>query len=501
MGTSPNSWHGITRRGFLLGTATGLAAGAAGTYFALRHLPAYLDRLALKPFTGQPREVTHPEYAMPGRYPGRVVEVRHPGAVTDDNIIQPEPVEAMIDRGMAELTGADAGDIRGSWGAFFEKGDVVGIKVNPVGRKAIPKDGGGRMPNAVGSISSPAVLVKVIRCLKALGIPDQDIIVFERYADEFVDAGYEALMRSEFPKVRWYGSAVSYTNEQLDVTGFDRGRDSCSPELARHVAGYDPDVFTTMGFCAPEHTVRLADGSRWGVSRHDDRRFRSHLSMIVSRMVNKLVNLPVLKDHRSAGVTLCLKNMSHGMHNNVARSHLSGIVHGFGSTSEVVGPNQCNTFIPQAVSQPRLREKATLHLMDGLIGVYEGGPGCWNRSWGTWRHKGLFFATDPVALDHVGWDIIDERRALEGWPPVARMGLFQETNGDLVGRSLAPLAAMDPRTVAILAGAAQNRQAARGSEAFNLRQPEHVVLAGKLGLGVFDRELIGHQVVRMGSTS
>ena len=35
-------------------------------------------------------------------------------------------------------------------------------------------------------------------------------------------------------------------------------------------------------------------------------------------MVDKIVTLPVLKDHRSAGVTLSLKNMSHGMNNNVS---------------------------------------------------------------------------------------------------------------------------------------------------------------------------------------
>ena len=188
-------------------------------------------------------------------------------------------------------------------------------------------------------------------------------------------------------------------------------RDLVPPDVAPHVVGYDPDVFTVMGYCMPTH------------SRHDDRRFRSHLSLIVSRMVNKMITLPVLKDHRSAGVTLALKNMSHGMNNNVARSHLSGIAHGFGRAERVTGPNQCNTFIPQAVAQLRLRQKATLHILDGLIGVYEGGPGCWNRTWSTWRHKGLFFATDPVALDHVGWDLIDRKRAEMGWPAVGAMGL------------------------------------------------------------------------------
>src|SRR5207248_1198708 len=120
-----------------------------------------------------------------------------------------------------------------------------------------------------------------------------------------------------------------------------------------------PDVFVNMGFASTAH-----DGK-------DDRRFRSHVSAIVTRLVDKFVTIPVLKDHRSAGVTLALKNMSHGMNNNVARSHIGGIKRG----NHVSGPNQCNTFIPTCVSQTVIRQKATLHIMDGLIGVYEGGPG------------------------------------------------------------------------------------------------------------------------------
>jgi len=141
--------------------------------------------------------------------------------------------------------------------------------------------------------------------------------------------------------------------------------------------GLDPDVFVNMGFAAP------------GTDQRDDRRFRSHLSMIVSRMVNKFITLPVLKDHRSAGVTLSLKNMSHGMNKHVARSHISGIRRealqaGDGSAYAAAftvesGPNQCNTFIPTAVNQHRMRQKATLHILDGLIGVYEGGPGSWTK--------------------------------------------------------------------------------------------------------------------------
>ncbi len=473
---------GITRRGFLLGAGTGLLGGTAGTWFALRQLPRIFPEI-----NGQsavrPRSAIPASDAMPGRYPGRVVEVRHPQAVSPSNKINGPVVGRMVDRGMAELTGVeDPRDLKASWGTFFQKGDVVGIKVNPVGRAPL-KGETGRVHNAVGSISSFELVVKVVRSLQAIGIPSKDVIVFERYANELEQAGYLNLVERELEGVRWYASAQGYSDDQVDVKGFDNGPNACSPEMARHVAGYDPDVFTVMGYCAPQH------------DKHDERRFRSHLSMIVSRMVNKMITLPVLKDHRSGGVTLSLKNMSHGMNNNVARSHLGHIAHGVGPATRVLGPNQCNTFIPQAVSQRRLREKATLHILDGLIGVYEGGPGCWNRTWSTWRHKGLFFATDPVALDHVGWDIIDAKRAEQGWAPVERMGWLNQTPAVQCASTLVPLANQHPLAQVTLAAGAVNILEGRTTESFNVRQPDHVTLAGQLGLGEFDREKITYLVL------
>ncbi|NBO92230.1 MAG: DUF362 domain-containing protein [Planctomycetia bacterium] len=468
-------WHGVTRRGFLLGATAGLAGGVLGS----RYLPLLLPGRPSSPEASTKRSSIAASDSMPGRYPGRVVEVRHPHAVSPDNIIDADAVNAVVDRGMADLTGYEPGDTVNAWGSLFDRDDVVGIKVNPVGRKALPGEGG-RVPNAVGSISSFELVVKVVRCLIERGIPAKNIIVFERYANEFCDAGYKSLVERELPGVRWLCSALSYSNFQLDIRGRDPDCAELSSDVSRNVVGYDPDVFTTMGFCLPSHSAR------------DDRRFRSHLSLIVSRMISKMITLPVLKDHRSAGVTLALKNMSHGMNNNVARSHLAGIAHGVGDGGKVLGPNQCNTFIPQCVSQQRLRDKATLHILDGLIGVYEGGPGCWNRTWGTWRHKGLFFATDPVALDHVCWDVIDEKRAAEGWAPVERMGYLYQTPATQPASAITTLAGRDLLGGAALATATKIIIEGRGSEAFNVRQPDHVVLAGQLQLGVFDRERISY---------
>jgi hypothetical protein len=474
---------GISRRGFLVGSAAGLAAGGSLGWLLGRSGRPLPGEPAPPSFTGRTAEVARPDYAMPGRFPGRVVEVSHPGSVRPDATIDGEAVDQMIDRGMVELTGAD--DPAEAWRSFFGPGDVVGVKVNPVGRRPKPGEAG-RNPNALGSISSPEVVLKVVASLKEAGVRPRDVIVFERYAEEFCDAGYAALMTERvMDGVRWYASAVRYTPTQVDVTGFDGGRDLCPPELARHVAGYDPDVFVPMGFASPQHDPK------------DDRRFRSHLSAVVTRMVNKVVTIPVLKDHRSAGVTLALKNMSHGMNNNVARSHISGIAHGMpdaGGTS-VMGPNQCNTFIPTAVAQHALRQKATLHILDGLIAVYEGGPGSWNRTWATWPHRALFFATDPVAMDHVGWDVIDAKRAREGWRPVGAMGLLSQTPSQAVAETLSSLGASSAAGGLAMLASAQHLQGGRTSEVFDRRTPEHVILAGQLGLGTFDAARIEHRQV------
>src|SRR5690348_11624602 len=88
--------HGITpmgtgrvltsRRGFLLGAAGGLAGGIGATTVLDRHGRHSADASAPR-FSGDPAEVAKPGYAMPGPYPGRVIEVRDRRAVSDDNVI------------------------------------------------------------------------------------------------------------------------------------------------------------------------------------------------------------------------------------------------------------------------------------------------------------------------------------------------------------------------------------------------------------------------------
>jgi hypothetical protein len=316
--------------------------------------------------------------------------------------------------------------------------------------------------------------------LKSAGVRASDIIVFERYANEFVEAGYEKLMREPpMAGTRWFASSAGYSSGQVEITGLDGPRSAFPPELTRHVIGYDPLVFTEMDFDAPEHDAK------------DDRRFRSHLSAIVTRMVEKIINVPCLKDHRSAGITGALKNMSHGMNNNVARSHVPG----YRPSGSKHDNNRCDIFIPRAVNQKPLKEKAALHILDGLIGVYEGGPGSWNRTWGTWHHRGIFFATDPVAMDRVCWRILDAKRREVGLPAVADMGLQHHDNLKVkLATELAGCAPAGPLERLNVQQCKLVIEAGRATEVFRLRQPEHIAIAGQMGLGTFDWDSIHHRV-------
>src|SRR5436853_203240 len=86
-------------------------------------------------------------------------------------------------------------------GFLLGAGDVVGIKVNPVG-KARPGS------SAVGSISNKEVLLEVVLRLRDAGVKPADIIVFERYANEFREAGYDKVMLERvMDGVRWLVSS------------------------------------------------------------------------------------------------------------------------------------------------------------------------------------------------------------------------------------------------------------------------------------------------------
>src|SRR5437016_3353696 len=74
---------------------------------------------------------------IPGPYRGRVIAVGHSGAIVS-GAYQTQPIEDMMQKGMTELTGAP--NWVEAWRVFFRPGDVVGIKVSPVGGPGLCSD-------------------------------------------------------------------------------------------------------------------------------------------------------------------------------------------------------------------------------------------------------------------------------------------------------------------------------------------------------------------------
>jgi uncharacterized protein (DUF362 family) len=121
----------------------------------------------------------------------------------------------------------------------------------------------------------------------------------------------------------------------------------------------------------------------------------SRLSRILTRRCNVLINVPVLKDHDGAGVSIALKNM-YGVIHNPNKYH----------------PNGCNPYIADLNMLPEIRGRMRLTICDATLASYEGGPSY--KPEYTWKNNALLVSQDPVALDYTGWQIIERKRAEKG---------------------------------------------------------------------------------------
>lgn len=381
-----------TRRDWMermLGVTAGLGAGVAGLTFS--------QRLALAQSTYSKSEPKG-NLSMPGPFRGRVVAVEHSGSIIS-GAFQREPVKDMLHRGMMELTGAPS--YVDAWRVFVQKGERVGIKLNPVSRPYV--------------VSSPETVQEIVAGLEAAGIKRSDIVLYDRYKREFDDAGFG----------KWAeGVRTSFAADYNDNT-------------QQRIDGYDPDHWMDMQLTLP------------GFDFSNERARRSYVAKWASTEVDKIVNLCLLKHHQSAGITMALKNISHGMVNNVSRSHSSAML------------NACGAFIPTSAAIPVLRNKNVLHIGDAIKALYHGGPTVSPaRSKYVWEHKTMYFASDPVAMDKIGWDELDKKRIAMGMEKL----IYAKPDND---------------------------------SRFERMQPEHVDIAGALGLGEHRRDKIDLRKIKL----
>jgi len=128
------------------------------------------------------------------------------------------------------------------------------------------------------------------------------------------------------------------------------------------------------------------------------------LKKYLTEQVTALINVPLLRDHNIAGVSIGLKNISHGTIANPWNFH----------------DNNCDPYIADINALPVIKEKRKLTICNALRAVFENGPDA-HPLW-TWNFGALFLSTDPVALDAVGLRIITDKRREKGRPPLERVG-------------------------------------------------------------------------------
>jgi uncharacterized protein (DUF362 family) len=195
------------------------------------------------------------------------------------------------------------------------------------------------------------------------------------------------------------------------------------------ILGYDPSTYVEVDFFGEEDT-------------------RSNVFRRVTQTFSKIINIPNMKDHGASGVTGCLKNIAYGSYSNVARSHEKG-------------KSNTLTFIGTLASAEPVRSKTVLQIMDGMRGVWHGGPFLVDPRY-KFYPKQMMIGTDPVAIDRLLLDIIEAKRKAE-----AAISVWDRS----------------PKNLRIFDNRERNKNP---NINILIREPGHIEYASKMGLGVHE---------------
>lgn len=166
-------------------------------------------------------------------------------------------------------------------------------------------------------------------------------------------------------------------------------------------AGFRPEQLVVMEL--PPRVLEqqtLAQVPGWTSRVFDFGSGKDALAAVVDQ-VTAIINIPFLKTHNIAGMSGCLKNISHAFVRHPARFHRNG----------------CDPYVADIVGLPVIRDKLRLHLVNALRIVVDNGPQA--REKDIHAAKSILVSRDPVAADTVGQDILDARRLERKLPRLA----------------------------------------------------------------------------------
>jgi len=252
----------------------------------------------------------------------------------------------MVDLGVKEMTGKS--DLAAAWKQFVKPDDVVGIKINSWGGRLIS--------------TKRAIIQAVADGVRAAGVPVERIVVWDQYQDNLDTYVRRQEIESRLGGVRFK---------------------ACSPPVTKEMTRQPGPL---PGFAT--EPVRFP----WGQAR---------VSELVANELTAIINLGVLKDHITAGVSGVLKCISHAVVERPWDCH----------------DDFCNPYIADIVNIPVVRDKLRLHVLDAVLGVAVGGPQLQSLD-RLFMNERLLFSTDPVALDRIGYDWIAKARLDRGFSPM-----------------------------------------------------------------------------------
>ena len=206
--------------------------------------------------------------------------------------------------------------------------------------------------------ATPEMVGGIVRNLIGVGVKPGNIYIYERFLDQINSVHYDR-----------------FAPPGVQIVAVETPRAS--------LMGYDPKTYVDVSFFGEDDT-------------------RSCLARLVTERLTKIINVPNAKEHQATGVTGCLKNLAYGDFSNVARSHMR---------------EKTNTlsFIGTLAAVEPLRSKCVLNIMDGLRGVWHGGPFSQQKQY-RFYPKMMMFGTDPIAIDRLLLDLIEDKRKAEGAP-------------------------------------------------------------------------------------
>jgi uncharacterized protein (DUF362 family) len=292
-----------------------------------------------------------------------VVFVCHDTAAISNYRSNPAVVRAMVNKLVTAVTGKP--DVASAWSSLVSPNDKVGIKISAAGGELFTTH-----RDVVNAIADG---------LAAAGHARSSIIVWDRSLGGARGSGYD--LASEGYQLRSIGAR----------DGYDAKQTFSSPSLGNLIWG---DF---------EYTITGAQSPL--LSEKENTSSISHYSRILTSEVTKVINVPVMSDTFGCGLAGCLYNMTVP---NVDNWRRFGQPPDFGASS-----------IPEMYSDPLIKKKVVLNIMDGLLAQYAGGPE--PRPNYAVHHATLYASRDPVAVDAIALAQLEAWRTRHHLPPIGKL--------------------------------------------------------------------------------